>query len=314
MDEYYKIVAFILAGILGVCVGSFLNVVIYRVPLGMSLAKPDSHCPQCKYKLKWSDNIPVLSYIFLGGKCRNCKQHIPFRYTAVELVNMLAWLASVWLFWDESKVFAGITALVASLLICVFFIDLEHMLVFDRFVIMLAVLGVISIFFDPTYNWRSHVIGGVAGFGFLYGVHALFYYGFKKDALGGGDIKLTGAVGLLLGWERLLLAIVIASLSASVALVIANRRAAEEESDEETSTATEENENSPTATEENTDGAGENAEETAETTGETEAEETDENTVSAKEYPFAPFLCTGFWVALMFGARIITAYLSLFGL
>ena len=68
MEEYYKIVAFILAGLLGVCVGSFLNVVIYRVPLGMSLAKPDSHCPNCKYKLKWSDNIPVLSYLFLGGK------------------------------------------------------------------------------------------------------------------------------------------------------------------------------------------------------------------------------------------------------
>lgn len=289
MEEYYKIVALILAGLLGVCVGSFLNVVIYRVPLGMSLAKPDSHCPQCKYQLKWSDNIPVLSYIFLGGKCRNCKQHIPFRYTAVELVNMLAWLASVWLFWDESKVFAVLTALATSLLICVFFIDLEHMLVFDRFVIMLAVLGVVSMFFDPYYGWLSHLIGGAIGFAFLYGVHALFYYGLKKDALGGGDIKLTGAVGLLLGWERLLLAIVIASLSACVVLMIASRRAADsEQSDEETSTTTE-------------------TEETAEETA-------DENAVSAKEYPFAPFLCTGFWVAMMFGAAIITAYLSLFGL
>ena len=287
MDEYYKIVAYILAGLLGVCVGSFLNVVIYRVPLGMSLAKPDSHCPQCKYKLKWSDNIPVLSYIFLGGKCRNCKQHIPFRYTAVELFNMLAWLGAVWVFWDESKVFAVIAALVSSLLLCVFFIDLEHMLVFDRFVIMLAVLGIVSMFFDPDYGWLSHLIGGAAGFGFLYGVHALFYYGFKKDALGGGDIKLTGAVGLLLGWERLLLAIVIASLSACVVLVIASRKnAPEADLDEaENSTATEETE-----------------------------EQMEENEVSAKEYPFAPFLCTGFWVAMMFGASIITAYLSLFGL
>lgn len=281
MEEYYKIVALILAGLLGVCVGSFLNVVIYRVPLGMSLAKPDSHCPQCKYQLKWSDNIPVLSYIFLGGKCRNCKQHIPFRYTAVELANMLAWLASVWLFWDDSKVFAVLTALATSLLICVFFIDLEHMLVFDRFVIMLAVLGVVSMFFDPYYGWLSHLIGGAVGFGFLYGVHALFYYGFKKDALGGGDIKLTGAVGLLLGWERLLLAIIIASLSACVILLIASRRASSAQG-EETSTHTE--------------------------------EESGENEVSAKEYPFAPFLCTGFWVAMMFGASIITAYLSLFGL
>ena len=292
MDEYYKIVAYILAGILGLCVGSFLNVVIYRVPLGMSLAKPDSHCPKCKYQLKWSDNIPVLSYIFLGGKCRNCKERIPFRYTAVELANMLAWLASVWLFWDESKVFAGITALVASLLICVFFIDLEHMLVFDRFVIMLAVLGVVSMFFDPSYGWVSHLIGGAVGFAALYAVHAVFYYGFKKDALGGGDIKLTGAVGLLLGWERLLLAIVIASLSACVVLLIANRRAMQAQGDEGISTTTEESGD----------------------TNEPPNEETDEDGVSPQEYPFAPFLCAGFWIALMFGAKIITAYLSLFGL
>lgn len=281
MDEYYKIVAFILAGVLGLCVGSFLNVVIYRVPLGMSLAKPDSHCPNCKYKLKWSDNIPVLSYLFLGGKCRSCKQPISFRYPAVELFNMLAWLGAVWMFWDLSKPFAVIAALASTLLICVFFIDLDHMLVFDRFVIMLAILGVVSMFFDPYYGWLSHLIGGVVGFAFLYGVHALFYYGFKKDALGGGDIKLTGAVGLLLGWERLLLGIVLASLSACVVLVIVSRRQTAKELplDEHS-----------------------------------EADDTNTDTAESKEYPFAPFLCTGFWVAMMFGVNILTAYLNLFGL
>ena len=286
-DEYYKIIAFILAGLLGVCVGSFLNVVIYRVPLGMSLAKPDSHCPNCKYKLKWSDNIPVLSYLFLGGKCRNCKQPISFRYPAVELVNMLAWLGSVWLFWDESIVFAIIAALASTLLICVFFIDLDHMLVFDRFVIMLLILGVLAVFFDPYYGWLSHLIGGAAGFLVFYGVHALFYYGFKKDALGGGDIKLSGAVGLLLGWERLLLGVVIASLAASVVLLIVNRKRAAEETDE---------------TEEATD------EVTAEATEPAEGE------ALPGEYPFAPFLCSGFWIAMMFGAQIIGWYLSLFGI
>ncbi len=282
MDEYYKIVAYILSGLLGACVGSFLNVVIYRVPLGMSLAKPDSHCPQCKYKLKWVDNIPILSYLFLGGKCRNCKQPISFRYTAVELFNMFAWLASVWLFWDISIPFMVITALASSLLICVFFIDLEHMLVFDRFVILLSVLGVLSIFFDPYYGWLSHVIGGVAGFAVFYGIHALFYYGFKKDALGGGDIKLSGAVGLLLGWERLLLGILIASLSASVILLIFSRRYASAKFQESEGISKE--------------------------VLETESEST------SKEYPFAPFLCTGFWIALMFGATIVSAYLTLFNI
>ena len=290
-DEYYKIIAFILAGLLGVCVGSFLNVVIYRVPLGMSLAKPDSHCPNCKYKLKWSDNIPVLSYLFLGGKCRNCKQPISFRYPAVELFNMLAWLGSVWLFWDTSIVFTVVTALASTLLICVFFIDLDHMLVFDRFVIMLLILGVLAVFFDPYYGWLSHAIGGVAGFAVFYGVHALFYYGFKKDALGGGDIKLSGAVGLILGWERLLLGVVIASLAASIVLLIVNRKRIKDET-EETAEATDE------VAEEATDEAAEPAEDGA----------------LPGEYPFAPFLCSGFWIAMMFGSQIISWYMSLFGM
>lgn len=274
MEEYYKIVAYILAGLLGVCVGSFLNVVIYRVPLGMSLAKPDSHCPKCKYRLRWYDNIPVFSYLILGGKCRSCKTHISFRYTAVEIANMLAWLLAVWAFWDDSKVFATVVALTSSLLICVFFIDLEHMLVFDRFVIMLLILGGFSLFYDPYYGWSSHIIGGLAGFLVLYGVQAVFYLVTKRDGLGGGDIKLTGAVGLLLGWERLLLAVVLASVSACIILMILQRkRLVAEEGDEEN--------------------------------------EGEENPL---EYPFAPFLCTGFWIALTFGAQIISWYLSLFGM
>lgn len=272
MEEYYKIVAFILAGLLGVCVGSFLNVVIYRVPLGMSLAKPDSHCPNCQYKLKWYDNIPVISYLILGGKCRGCGQRISFRYPAVELANTLTWLGSVWLFWDTSIPFTVITALASTLLICVFFIDLDHMLIFDQFNVSLLILGVLAVFFDPYYDWLSHVIGGVAGFAVFYGIHALFYYGFKKDALGGGDIKLSGAVGLLLGWQRLLLGVIIASLSASVVLLLLNRKITTEE---------------PTA---------------------------DEDGALPGEYPFAPFLCSGFWIAMMFGAGIITWYLSLFGI
>ena len=101
MDEYILIVTYILAGLVGLCVGSFLNVVIYRVPNDMSLAKPASHCPKCGYVLHWYDNIPILSYLMLGGKCRKCKEHISIRYTLVEIFNMLLWLLSVYLFWEE---------------------------------------------------------------------------------------------------------------------------------------------------------------------------------------------------------------------
>ncbi len=260
MDEFYKITAYILAGLLGVCVGSFLNVVIYRLPLGMRLDKPASHCPRCDYRLRWYDNIPILSYLILGGKCRSCRERISLRYTAVELANMLAWLAAVWIFWDRSIPFAVIAALTASLLICVFFIDLEHMLVLDRFVILLGLLGVASVFLDPYADWLSHLIGGIAAFGFFFGIAAIFYYGFGKDALGGGDIKLAAVMGLLLGWQRLLLGLLLASVSGAIVLsILARRQKAERD----------------------------------------------------REYPFAPFLAAGFWLALLFGEPIISAYVGL---
>ena len=262
MEEFYKIVAYVLGGVLGVCVGSFLNVVIYRLPRGMRLDKPGSHCTVCDYYLRWYDNVPVLSYLLLGGKCRKCRAPISPRYTVVEIVNMLLWLLSVHLFWDQSIAFAVIAALTSSILVCTFFIDLEHMIVPDSFVVILGALGVAATFLDPSYGWVSHLIGAAVGFGIFYGVFAFFYYLLKKDGLGGGDIKLALVMGLLLGWERLLLSMIIASVSAAVILSVlsAMRREGRD-----------------------------------------------------KEYPFAPFLCVGFAVAMFFGTVIINAYLGLLG-
>lgn len=223
MEKYYLIVSYVLVGIVGLCVGSFLNVVIYRVPEGMSLAKPNSHCPKCKYELKWYDNIPVLSYLLLGGKCRSCKTHISFRYTAVEIANTLLWLGCAFLYWKQSIPLACIYMAAMSVFICVFFIDLEHKLIFDRFQIILLVLGVASIFFDKNYNWLSHILGGVCGFAVLFLVAFFFEKVAKKEGLGGGDIKLTGVAGLLLGWERLLLGMLIATISCSVTLLVLSR-------------------------------------------------------------------------------------------
>ncbi|MBO7762106.1 MAG: prepilin peptidase [Clostridia bacterium] len=222
--EYYKLIAYILGGIYGLCVGSFLNVVIYRLPLGMSLAKPASHCPRCGYRLKASDNIPVLSYLLLRGRCRACRAPISPRYTIVELLNMILWLFAVHLFYDRGLVFACVVALCASVMISIFFIDLAHMLIPDSLNLALLALGVLAVFFDPDYGWQSHLIGLCVGFFFFYGVYALFYYGFGKDALGGGDIKLAAAAGLLLGWERLLLGLILSSVSAAIVLSILSRR------------------------------------------------------------------------------------------
>ncbi len=223
MDKFYLICAYVISGMLGLCVGSFLNVVIYRLPNKMSLSKPNSHCPHCKYELRWYDNIPVLSYLMLGGKCRSCKTHISCRYTAVELANTVLWLLCVLLFWERSIPLACIYMLVSSIFICVFFIDLEHQIIFDRFQIMLLVLGVASIFFDKDFTWYSHIIGGISGFAVFY----LISWGFErlcgKEGLGGGDIKLCGVVGLLLGWERLLLGLLMATVPAAIIMIIISK-------------------------------------------------------------------------------------------
>ena len=230
-DPFYLTVAYILCGLLGLCVGSFLNVVIYRVPLGMSVARPASHCPLCSAKIRLYDNIPIVSYILLGGKCRSCKGRIPFRYTAVEALNCALWLLCV-LVYHTNLIFMIVSCAVCSVCICVFFIDLEHMIIPDRFQVILGVLAVASVFFDTEYDWLSHLIGLAAALVVFIAVgYAVSRYK-KRESLGGGDIKFAACAGLLLGWQRFILMMLIASVSASVVLLIKSKRSKDETSKE----------------------------------------------------------------------------------
>ena len=213
----YLILFFV--GLVGLCVGSFLNVVIYRLPLKMSLAKPDSHCPKCKTPIKWYDNIPIISYILLRGKCRVCKTHIPIRYTLVEAANAILWLACAVIFYEQ-PVYAGIVCIVLSCLICVFFIDLENMIIPDSFNIIIFACAIASVFSFPTIKWYEHLIGFVVGGGFFLLTYYLGQIAFHKEALGGGDVKLMAAIGALIGWKCTLLTILTASLTASVILLV----------------------------------------------------------------------------------------------
>ncbi|MBR7091839.1 MAG: prepilin peptidase [Clostridia bacterium] len=223
---YYLMVTYILAGLIGLCVGSFLNVVIYRVPEHMSLAKPASHCPQCGYVLKWYDNIPILSYCMLGGKCRSCREHISLRYTVVEAANMLLWLLCVRLFY-QNVILMGAAMLICSVCLCVCCIDLEKMIIPDRFQVLLAAAGVAVTLTDQRWNWLSHVIGAVAGGVVFYLVAWLVSSRLEREAMGGGDIKLAAAAGLILGWQRLLLMVLLASVSGSIVMLIRQKRTGE---------------------------------------------------------------------------------------
>lgn len=223
VQQFTTVCVYILAGILGLCVGSFLNVVIYRLPNSMSLAHPGSHCPRCGYVLKWYDNLPVFSYLLLGGRCRQCRERISLRYPVVELTNAFLWLFSVYVFYRESPLYT-VTALVASsALICVFFIDLEHMLIFNRFHVILSLCGVAAMFSDSFTVWHDHLIGMLVGGGLFLGLYYASIAVLKKEGLGLGDVKYAAVAGLLLGWQKLILAILIASLAGSVFMIIANR-------------------------------------------------------------------------------------------
>lgn len=224
-SDVFAVVAF-LAGLIGVCVGSFLNVVIYRLPQGMSLAMPPSHCPTCGRRLLWFENIPILSYLFLRGRCRTCRARISPRYAAVEFANGALWVAAVFV-WRNNILMAVAAALAVSVNLCVCFIDWEQGLIPDRFHVMLAVLAVPATLLDGYEGWLSHVIGAAAGGAVLALVGFLVSKRIGRVALGWGDVKFVTVSGAFLGWRRLLLMLLLASACGCIVSLLRHQKAQE---------------------------------------------------------------------------------------
>lgn len=201
------ILVLILTTLIGLCVGSFLNVVIYRVPNNLSIANPPSHCPHCKTPLRWKDNIPVLSFLFLRGKCRYCGASISTRYICVELLNAALWVLCAWLFWQSNIVVAICMMFACSTLLAVAFVDFQHKWIPDRFQIALLVLGIVVTIFDASMPFWHHLVGLGVGLGVMLAVYGLGYLIYKREAMGIGDIKLMAVCGLLLGWQGVLIAL-----------------------------------------------------------------------------------------------------------
>lgn len=218
-DSFSFTAALILAGVLGLCVGSYLNVVVYRLPRGMRLAYPPSHCTACGYRLQPLDNVPLLSYLALGGKCRKCRAHISVRYPIVESANAALWIAAILLFRYDLP--TAITAAIASsIAICVFCIDAEHGVIPNRFSILLATLSIPATLFDRTDAWYTHLIGATAGWLIFYALKRAVSRRIGREALGLGDVKFSTAAGAFLGWKRGLLAVLISSVSAAAVLLL----------------------------------------------------------------------------------------------
>lgn len=203
------------AVLFGAIVGSFLNVVILRLPLeGSSVVFPASHCPKCMTPLSWYENIPVISYLVQLGKCRHCKTSISIQYPVVELLMALLSAAIINTF-GLTVVSAGYFMFSAALVVIIF-IDIHHQIIPDVISLPGIVLGFLFSFINPQVAWLDSLIGIFAGGGVLYLV-ALFYYIVRKqDGMGGGDIKLLAMLGAFLGWQSLPFIIFASSLSGSV--------------------------------------------------------------------------------------------------
>ena len=205
--------------VFGAMIGSFLNVCIWRIPEGMSIVFPSSHCPKCGQSIRPWDNIPILSWLFLHGRCRDCGEPISPRYPLVEILTALVSLAVFWLYGPSLQYLAGF--LFAAVLIVITFIDFDHQIIPD----VISLPG-IPVFFLLGWLvmgvplWES-LIGILAGGGFLYLIAVGYELLTKREGMGGGDIKLLAMIGAFLGWKSLFFVVFMSSiLGAAIGVVL----------------------------------------------------------------------------------------------
>lgn len=213
----YNTILYIIVFIFGSIVGSFLNVCIYRMPRKLSIILPSSRCPSCNMPIKPYDNIPLLSFLFLGGRCRVCKAGIPFRYPTVEFLNAALYVLVLWRF--GFVLHTAVYFIFCSALIVITFIDLDFQIIPDRITLPGIPIGLIAGSFllpDPfmrysLLGYKASVIGFLTGGGLFYAVAVL-----SRGGMGGGDIKMMAMVGSLMGWKSVLLTTFLGSLTGAV--------------------------------------------------------------------------------------------------
>ncbi|HOS12230.1 MAG: prepilin peptidase [Acidobacteriota bacterium] len=207
--------ALILVVVFGLAWGSFLNVVIHRVPRRMSLLRPPSSCPSCGARIKPYENIPVLSYLILRGKCRRCRAPISLRYPAVELLTPVL-LAVLYVRAGGFTLSFFASALFTSGLIALAFIDARHQILPDALTFPGIVLGFAYAFFRDDLTPGGALLGAAAGGGFLLLVYGFYRLIRKREGLGFGDVTFMLMIGAFLGWEKTLLTLILASFAGAI--------------------------------------------------------------------------------------------------
>jgi leader peptidase (prepilin peptidase)/N-methyltransferase len=206
-----------LAAVFGAIVGSFLNVCVYRLPIGTSIVWPASGCPHCRRCLDWYENIPVLAYLVLGGRCRTCRASIGVRYPAIEALTALMFALAWWAYGPGPLLAARLT--LGCALVVLFAIDLEHHLLPNAITLPGIAAGfAFSLLAEP--GWLASLIGILVGGGILFGVGEAYYRIRHEEGLGMGDVKMLAMVGAFLGWKLALLTLMMASLAGSIVGVL----------------------------------------------------------------------------------------------
>lgn len=214
MANLYIFILYLFSFIFGVCIGSFLNVVIYRVPKGISVAKGRSYCPVCKNQIKFYDNIPILSFLILKGKCRNCKCNISIRYEIVELLGGISALLCSYSY-GLFTVKALVAFISSAILISIAYIDYDTMTIPNGLNIALIFPAVASVFVFNNVTILQRVIGL-----FCVSIFMLIITLIINGAFGGGDIKLMAVAGFMLGYKNIILAFVMGIIITGIYAII----------------------------------------------------------------------------------------------
>ncbi len=203
----------VIVALFGLFIGSFLNVCIYRIQKGESIVWPPSHCPKCTKALMPWDNIPVISYLILKGRCRYCTEPISVRYPVVELLSALLAVSLLYRF-GVSVTFL-IYYLWACALLIITFIDLDIQIIPDRLSLGGIVVGLLVVYWLPV-TYKDALIGLILGGGLLLAIIYGYYFLTKKEGMGGGDVKLLAMIGVFTGWQGVLFTVFASSLMGTV--------------------------------------------------------------------------------------------------
>ena len=212
---------FLVVGILGSLWGSFANVCVYRLPLKRGVVKGRSFCPKCKKKILWYENIPILSYFLLGGKCSKCKKKISTQYLIVEAISIISFLIIYYLFGISLTTILLIILFLSFLII--FFIDLKHYIIPDVLTFPMMALGFFKSF-DPNLspifpNYINSLLGGIIGYGIIW-LLIIFYKKIRnKEGMGLGDAKLLAVIGFWFGWISIPFVIFLSSVIALIIVI-----------------------------------------------------------------------------------------------